>query len=106
MSAINLRQETADILKENGKTAGDVLWVQFGAGKFYCSFDEFMAAANFQYDNGFGGNEIDLTLKVVGDGWWLERGEYDGSEWWEYKSRPDKPEMHRVPVQEDFAERL
>ena len=25
---------------------------------------------------------------VFEDGTWLERGEYDGSEWWEYKQKP------------------
>lgn len=25
---------------------------------------------------------------VVGDDWWLERHEYDGSEWWEFKRLP------------------
>jgi hypothetical protein len=26
----------------------------------------------------------------------LERGEYDGSEWWEYKELPVKPLQHRA----------
>lgn len=25
---------------------------------------------------------------LVGDGWWIERAEYDGSEWWEFKTIP------------------
>lgn len=25
---------------------------------------------------------------VVGDNWWIERHEYDGNEWWEYKEKP------------------
>ena len=25
---------------------------------------------------------------LVGDGWWIERFEYDGSEWWEFKTIP------------------
>ena len=27
-------------------------------------------------------------LVVVGDNWWIERRDYDGSEWWEYKEKP------------------
>ncbi|QNI21485.1 hypothetical protein [Salmonella phage 3sent1] len=30
------------------------------------------------------------------DGTWLERGEYDGSEWWEYKATPAIPEECRT----------
>lgn len=100
----NLRIETAEILQENGKSAADVRWVKFGTpgAMFHCTFDEFVAAANFEYDDGFGGNEIGLSVKVVGDDWWLERGEYDGSEWWEFKTLPTKPEMHRVPLADDL----
>ena len=25
-----------------------------------------------------------------GSDWWLERGEYDGSEWWEFRREPVK----------------
>jgi hypothetical protein len=31
-----------------------------------------------------------LKIIVVGKDWWLERHEYDGSEWWEFKTMPDK----------------
>jgi hypothetical protein len=31
-------------------------------------------------------------LEIVGDDWWLERHEYDGAEWWEYKTKPSMPE--------------
>jgi hypothetical protein len=99
---MNLRRETAEMLKGQGKTAADVCWVQWG--EFHCSWDEFVAAANFDYDNGYGGNEIPMDLKVVGTDWWLERGEYDGSEWWEFKTMPIKPELHRVPVEKDLHE--
>lgn len=44
-----------------------------------------------------GTEEVATDLLVVGDGWWLERHEYDGSEWWEHKALPAKPERHDVP---------
>lgn len=93
----NLLDETVHYLKESLKVPSDVEFVRFGES-FYCSWDEFSAVASFNYDNGYGGAEIDLRLKVVGRDWWLERGEYDGSEWWEFKTFPEKPEHHRVPV--------
>lgn len=29
---------------------------------------------------------------IVGENWWLERSEYDGSEGWEYKQAQKEPE--------------
>ena len=43
---------------------------------------------NFEYDNGFGGQELYGTIWLK-DGTWCTRGEYDGSEWWEHHERPD-----------------
>jgi hypothetical protein len=34
---------------------------------------------------------------VIGSDWWLERHEYDGSEWWEFKSLP-KPREAAQPL--------
>jgi len=44
---------------------------------------------NFEYDSGYGSQEVYGTI-VFKDGSWLERGEYDGSEWWDYKSCPSR----------------
>lgn len=85
----NLLQETLDFLKQYNKTPADVHWV--GSGKAIGTWDEFAVFANFDYDDGYGGNEVDGSLVIVGDNWWLERGEYDGAEWWEFKTLPIKP---------------
>jgi len=45
-------------------------------------------AEDVNYNSGFGGQEIAKDLVVVGTGWWMERHEYDGSEWWEFKAPP------------------
>lgn len=91
----NLLQETVDVLREHGKTPADVLWV--GSLEFYTDWDNFAAiAAEENYYNGFGGAEIDCSLLIVGCDWWLEREEYDGSEWWAYKCKPIKPKTSRV----------
>src|SRR3972149_4509217 len=85
----NLLNETIEKLKENKKTQGDVKWVGTTFGCItWKSFKEF---ANREYDSGFGGTEVNDNLMIVGDNWWLERYEYDGSEWWEYKEYPRKP---------------
>lgn len=83
---INLLQETLNILERKGKTPKDVLWV----GNEYkkTTWENFAEIADFSYDNGYGINEIADELVIVGDNWWLERGEYDGSEWWSFKQLP------------------
>ena len=82
----NLLRETISTLNKNGKNSGDVRFVQSPRCSF--SWDEFAALADRDYNSGYGGNEVLQELVVVGDVWWLERHEYDGSEWWEYKERP------------------
>lgn len=48
-------------------------------------FALFEAKANQYYDNGYGVEEVDPSLKIVmKDGSYYTRSAYDGSEWWEY----------------------
>lgn len=86
---LNLKKETLASLREYGKNAKDVRWV--GTEGRETPLDEFWKLADRDYDNGFGGANINENLMVVGDDWWLERHEYDGSEWWEYKEHPSQP---------------
>lgn len=98
---MNLLYETLDILKEHGKTPAMVEFVSVVAeGSWWdrqiegwISWGQFEAIANFSYDPGYGGVEIDPLVRVVGVDWWLERHEYDGAEWWEFKTLPRKPEI-------------
>lgn len=53
------------------------------------NFEE--VARNTNYDSGFGCAEILSNLKIIGWNWWLERGEYDGAEWWVLKTMPVIP---------------
>lgn len=68
--------------------------------KYYLPEDykKFFELLDFEYENGFGRQRLDGTVWLA-DGSWLERGEYDGSEWWEWKRSPDVPEFFRtLPV--------
>ena len=92
----NLLKETIEILNENGKTESDVLWVGRGFGtlnmkEYKTTWEDFKEKADFEYDDGYGGNEIPMDLIIVGKDFWLERHEYDGSEWWEFKTMPKEP---------------
>lgn len=44
----------------------------------------FIDETDVEYDTGFGGQEL-YGYVMFHDESWLERHEYDGSEWWEFK---------------------
>ena len=61
----NLLKETKEILEQRSKTFDDVLFVGDGSTHTKMTVKEFLEHAN------------------------VHRHEYDGSEWWEYKSMPN-----------------
>lgn len=84
----NLWEETIKALSNYDKTFEDVIYIQgsdFAIAKE--NFERIAKATN--YDDGYGSAYIATDLIVVGKNWWLERGEYDGMEWWEYKETPE-----------------
>lgn len=48
----------------------------------------FFNQLDFEYDNGYGTQEL-YGIVWLEDEAWLERGEYDGSEWWSYEKCPE-----------------
>lgn len=85
--SVNFYEETTHTLKRHNKTWDDVL--EIGNSSMCIDKDEFIKLSKeIYYDGGYGLEEINTSLYVVGDNWWLERHEYDGMEWWEYKERP------------------
>lgn len=93
MEEKNFLDETLADIQDLGKNDADVAWVGSVDGEFAISFEEFRVMASFTYDAGIDGDEILPTLVVVfNDGSWLERNEYDGSSWWEYKRTPIRSE--------------
>lgn len=95
----NLLRETVDVLEKYGKTVEDIEWI--GSGDGYIALEVFVKLANVHYDAGYGTVEIAEDLLIVGEDWWLERGEYDGSEWWEFKTVPTKPNNQLYPIRLD-----
>lgn len=53
---------------------------------------EFYSEKYFKnYDSGYGGVIVpNLTTIVFKDNYWLERWQYDGSEGWDYKRKPER----------------
>jgi hypothetical protein len=97
----NLLKQTVEFLQSKGKTPADVRWVGVRDPDYlkfirpipkpmpHGSWDDFERFADFEY--GYGGVGINKGLVIVGDDWWLERGECDGVEWWDFKTLPQKP---------------
>jgi hypothetical protein len=84
---ISFYDETINMLTKYNKNINDVLFVRTNVAQ--CSIEEFLnLIKDYKYKNGYGREYINLDLKIVGDDWWLERQEYDGSEWWVYKEKP------------------
>ena len=55
-------------------------------------YEEFLQKLNFEYDAGYGGQELHGMIWLKEENTWMERGEYDGSEWWEYRKCPKVPD--------------
>lgn len=96
---INLLEETKEDMEQLGYNESDVIFIGSRNSGHQCSWGgEFCVLANFVYDEGFGGVEIASDLIIVfKDGSWLERGEYDGSEWWESR-RPFTLPLDNKPI--------
>lgn len=86
---VNLLEETIKVLEKHNKTFDDVEWI--GTTEIEISVNEFIKEANREYDDGYGDAEVNLDLVVVGKDFWLERNEYDGLEWWDFKMMPKRP---------------
>lgn len=96
---MNLLEETKRDLERFGKSPGDIEYIGSLSG-YCCTWAEFETLANLEYDRGFGTAEIATDLVILfRDRTWMERGEYDGSEWWEYRTPPVPPPMDkRKPI--------
>jgi hypothetical protein len=53
-------------------------------------WNRFLSDIDFEYDSGYGGQNLFGTIWYE-DSTWSERGEYDGSEWWDYHICPNIP---------------
>ena len=82
---MNLLEETINDIKYNCQTIEDIVFIGSLYSGHCCDWGEFEALANIEYNEGFGSAEIASDLVIVfANGARMTRGEYDGSEWWEY----------------------
>jgi len=67
--------------------------ISFALKKGYSQEDweQFLTQLDFEYDNGYGTQELFGTIWMSNEVW-LDRHEYDGSEYWEWQAIPEIPE--------------
>lgn len=99
----NLLHETKTDIEASGHKPEDIVFIgSQGADGHECSWEEFQRLADQSYDCGFGGAEVAADLRIVfSDGHQMWRGEYDGSEWWEYSVPFVRPSEKR-PIRSLF----
>ena len=103
---MNLKTEILEKLKDCNKTFGDIKefyirytsfkdengnWINWQNRKTRTFFGDdlelLMPELDFEYNAGYGSQEIEGFISFTDDTW-LEREEYDGSEWWDFKQFP------------------
>ena len=91
----NLFEELKECLQENGHELSDIEHV-------YCSHYQ-ITLENFievskktSYHSGFGGQEVANDLYIKGKDFLITRGEYDGSEWFQFNSLKVPVETEKI----------
>jgi hypothetical protein len=94
----NARKEFLEITKGYNVIAADIAFGDSWTDKedrmklkpAYTQEDlkEFLTFLDSEYDSGYGGQEL-FGVIYCEDGVWMNRGEYDGSEWWNINKYPN-----------------
>lgn len=95
---MNLLKETLEAIELSGHTPADIVFIGSEKTGHSCTFAEFEKIADVNYDSGFGSQKVARDLIIVfTDGQKMWRGEYDGSEWWNY-SEPFVMPLEHKPI--------
>lgn len=90
---MNFLHETTKAVQDSGHSTDNVMFVGSFDGEYRLTWTEFVAVADFEYSDDFGAAEVATDLIVYfRDQTYMTRGEYDGSEWWEYVKKLDYKE--------------
>jgi hypothetical protein len=94
MEIINLLEETVAVIKNNGHSVNDVLYVGNMDASLRIDWATAEHVLNVDYDRDYGSQKIAKDLVVrFNDGGFLSRREYDGAEWWAF-APPFIPSEH------------
>ena len=93
---MNLLEETIQDIEESGHEIEDIVFIGSEKTGHRCDWDQFVILADRDYSRGFGAAEVAQDLIIVfSDRNTMTRGEYDGSEWWQYSKPFSEPEESR-----------
>lgn len=87
----NAWEEASSVLKNNGKTLDDVMWV--GSTYAKIPFSLFIKLLDINYMD----NCLPMDLIVCGDGWWLEREDKCDNGFWRFRALPTQPDNFVKP---------
>ena len=80
--------------------------IQFGHDSYYLGTGwdkqeakDFLDKIDFDYDNGYGTQNL-YGVVWYEDGTWSDRGQYDGSEWWQHNVCPNIPK-HLIRIDKE-----
>ncbi len=94
----NLLDETLASFQRHNLDPADITYIGSSETDHCCSWSDFVVLANVEYSAGYGAQEVARDLIIVfSDGTRMERGEYDGSEWWEVR-KPFVPKETQTPI--------
>ena len=96
---MNLLKETKEAIEQSGHTSEQIIFIGSEESGYQCTWEEFESLADVDYNNGFGAAKVAQDLIIVfKDGQKLWRGEYDGSEWWNFSTKFKKPKVKKAIV--------
>ena len=102
---MNLLNETLESIKMSNHSITDIVFIGSKSG-YTCSWKEFEKMADKDYDKNFGAPKVAQDLVIIfSDKQEMRRGEYDGSEWWEYSIPFQKPQK-LLPITCLFAQKI
>jgi hypothetical protein len=82
---MNFLDETLKAIEGSGHTPDDITFIGSLVTGHACTWYDFVSLADFDYNSGYGAQKIATDLVIAfSDKTYMTRGEYDGSEWWEY----------------------
>ena len=97
----NARKEFCEVVSEQSaqvkcayvcyeKSYGQIIRPVLKVGYSAKDYENFLDSLDFDYDNGFGSQEL-FGIIWLEDNAWFSRDEYDGAEAWEYNVVPEIP---------------
>lgn len=82
----NLLAETLEAIEASGHSTEDIVFIGSLETGHRCTWLEYEALADAEYEYGYGAQLVASDLVIAfSDGQRMVRGEFDGSEYWDYR---------------------